>query len=283
MNDRVPPGDVFVRPENRLDGRVAVVTGAGGALGASIGERLAALGASVALLDVRPDNLAKLERRLTDAGHACRSIVCDVAEEASIRLAARKVEEWLGRCDVLVNCAGVFFPATPLESVSTEQWDKTFAVNARGAFLCVRYFGAMMLQHERGSIVNIGSIAATLPNSTCAYGPSKAAIVALTRQIAAEWGPRGIRANSVSPGFVITPLTEAFYADPDLSTQRETMVASRRIGQPGEIAEVVAFLATDAASYVNGHDFIADGGFTCMPLMLAQPAEHQPPSRRLAS
>jgi NAD(P)-dependent dehydrogenase (short-subunit alcohol dehydrogenase family) len=267
----------------QLDGRVAVVTGAGGGLGTAIVVRLAALGASVTALDLRTEILDVLTERLGSRKTQTQVIRCDVADEKSVIHAVREVKERFARCDVLVNCAGVFAPATPLEATSVEVWDRTFAVNVRGAFLCSKHFGALMLERESGSIINIASIAASLPNSTSAYGPSKAALVALAQQTAVEWGPRGVRANSVSPGLVVTPLTADFYADLEVANRRKSMVALRRIGQPDDVAAMVAFLASDAAAYVNGQDFVVDGGFQRTALMLAQPATHQPQSGRPAS
>lgn len=242
-----------------LAGRTAVVTGAAGGLGRAIVVYLAGLGATVVPLDLAvPPDAAE------------RTLACDITSEESVRDAAADVVARFGGCDILVNNAGILPPSSPLESIDAALWDKVLAVNLRGAFLCTRHFGASMLERGRGSIVNLSSIAAALPNAVSAYGPSKAAIVALTRQTAVEWGPRGVRANAVSPGLVRTPMSEAFYADPANHDVRRAAVASRRIGVPDDIASVVAFLASDAAAYVNGQEIVVDGGFVHTALMNLQ-------------
>jgi NAD(P)-dependent dehydrogenase (short-subunit alcohol dehydrogenase family) len=245
-----------------LAGRTAIVTGAAGGLGRAIVEYLAGLGASVVLLDL------EREEKLPEGQHL--ALACDITSDEAVRRAARTVVERFGGCDILVNNAGILPSAASLESIGAEGWDRVIAVNLRGSFLCTTHFGAAMLERGAGSIVNLASIAAALPNAVSAYGPSKAAILGLTRQIAVEWGPRGVRANAVSPGLVRTPMSETFYADPANHDTRRAAVAARRIGRPEEVASVVAFLASDASAYVNGQEIVVDGGFIHTALMNLQ-------------
>lgn len=245
-----------------LDGRTVVVTGAGGGLGRAIVTQLAALGARVVQVDL-PEAMGNLQGDHPALG-------CDVTQEGAVAAAARAVCERYERCDVLVNNAAVLPLAVPLDQLSAAQWDRVMDVNLKGAFLCARHFGASMLAAKSGSIVNVASVAAVLPNAAGAYGPSKAAILALTRQIAVEWGPQGVRANAVSPGLVRTPMSEGFYTDPANYERRAAAVASRRIGSPEDVASVVAFLASDASSYVNGQEIVVDGGFLLTALMNLQ-------------
>lgn len=246
-----------------LQGRVAVVTGAGGGLGGAISARLSAMGASVVMADLKePANLPSA---------SCMAIACNIADADAVEVMGRAVEQRYGRCDILVNNAGTKAMPVSLEDLPVADWDKVFNVNVRGAFLCSRVLARMMLARGSGSIINIASIGAQMPTRIGGYGPSKAALIGLTRQMAVEWGPRGIRANSVSPGFVLTPMSQAFYSDTQQHALRVAMLPARRIGEPQDIAGVVAFFATDAAAFVTGQDIVVDGGYTIAPLFNAQP------------
>lgn len=247
---------------NALAGRTAVVTGAGGGLGGAIMAQLAAMGAQVVALDLNEVPLDLPGEHL--------SLSCDITREDAVSAAALAVTRRFGRCDVLVNNAAVLPMPVALEATSEKLWQKVMDVNLKGTFLCCRHFGQEMLQAQRGSIVNLASIAAIAPNAVGAYGASKAAVLALTRQLAVEWGPRGLRANAVSPGLVRTPMSEPFYADPQNLATRTAKVASRRIGVPSDIASVVGFLACDASAYVNGQEIVVDGGFLHTSLMNLQ-------------
>jgi len=245
-----------------LAGRVAVITGAGGGLGSAMVERLAAMGAQVVATDMKPPQHAR----------AALALACDVTDESAVEGMAEAVKSRFGRCDILVNNAGIMAPVIPLEDLPTQVWDRVMGVNLRGAFLCAKYLARPMLAQGSGAIVNLASIGARVPNDIGPYGPSKAGVLGLTHQMAVEWGPRGVRANSVSPGMIRTPLSEHFYRNEKLHQGRIKVVPSRRIGRPDDIADAVAFLVSDAASYMNGQDIIVDGGFMRSALMNVQPA-----------
>jgi NAD(P)-dependent dehydrogenase (short-subunit alcohol dehydrogenase family) len=247
--------------DDALKGRVAVVTGAGGGLGGAIVRRLAQMGATVVATDLK-------EPAVADA----TAMACDVTEEASVELLARQVKEKFGRCDILINNAGVMAPVIPLEELPTATWDKVMNVNLKGAFLCAKHLARMMLAQSKGAIVNLASIGARVPSDIGPYGPSKAGVLGLTHQMAVEWGPRGIRANSVSPGMIRTPMSEHFYQNEKLHAGRKKVVPMGRIGVPDDIADAIAFMVSDAASYMNGQDIIIDGGFMRTALMNVQPA-----------
>jgi NAD(P)-dependent dehydrogenase (short-subunit alcohol dehydrogenase family) len=171
------------------------------------------------------------------------------------------VRKEFGRCDVLVNNAAIGANPTPLEEFPIELWDRMFNVNLRGALLCAQAMVPMMFERETGSIINISSIAAQVATKVGPYGPTKSGLLGLTRQMAVEWGPRGVRANAISPGMILTPLSEVHYRDPEKKQQRIKSIPTRRIGQPQDIADAVGFLASPASAYINGQDIVVDGGF----------------------
>ena len=260
----------------RLDGRVAVVTGAAGGIGQAIARRFQALGAHVVLMDQVLGPLEALGAELVQhGGPQPLPLICDLTQAEQVSDAAARVETDLGGAQILAANAGVLRPASSVADIDIADWDLTMAVNLRAPFLCARYFGAAMIAARKGAIVITGSVAAHLPNTTAAYGPSKAGVLALARQLAVEWGPYGIRTNTISPGLVRTPLSEHFYADPAASTRRLATVPLGRPATADEIASLVAFLASDAASYVNGQDLVADGGMQFSSLRYSAPPQFQ--------
>lgn len=249
--------------ENRgpLDSQVIVVTGGGQGLGQSISHKLSALGAVVVIADINVDSARQAADELTADGGRSLAIACDISDPDSVAAARVTVEEAFSRCDGLVNNAGIL-PKASLELETLDGWDRMMNVNLRGAFLATQQFGAMMREQGSGSIVNIGSIGGTVPTPDAgAYCVSKAGILALARQTALEWGPYGIRANAVSPGYMETPMTRDRYAEPGVREQRSAMVPLRRIADPEDVAGAVVFLMTPEASYISGQEILVDGGF----------------------
>ena len=214
------------------------------------------------MMDRSADLLAKAAGevlRLT--GATAQTIACDVSDPAAVDAAAQASEAQSGKCDVLVNNAALLRPGA-LDTLTLAEWNTLLSVNLGGYFLCAQVFGRQM-KGRGGSMVHVASVAGSHAQPVSgAYSVSKAGIIMLSRQIAIEWGPDGIRSNVVSPGLVETPLTEAIYATPGVRERREKSVPVRRIGRPQDIAEAALYLASPRAGYVNGDEIVVDGGFT---------------------
>lgn len=235
-----------------LEGKRAVVTGAAGGIGKAIAKAFREAGAEVALLDLDADAVAA---RAAEIGGT--AVVCDVTDAKSVAAAVAEV----GAADILVNNAA-FLSAGNLDAVDIGAWQKMLDVNLTGYLRCAQGFGAGMLARGSGALVHVGSISGNHQQAfSNAYSASKAGVSMLSRQLAFEWGPRGVRSNVVAPGLVRTALSEAFYADPKTKAAREKVVPLRRIGRVEDIAEAVLFFASDRASYISGQEVIVDGGY----------------------
>jgi len=253
-----------------FNGRVVVITGAAGGLGGTMVREFLLNGADVVLVDLRQDRLRQLTESLDVPDEQTMAWAGDLTDEKVVTELAAATNERFGHCDVLVNNAGTLGAPGPLAELSSSVWNQTLAVNLTAAMLCTRELGKMMISQHRGAIVNIASVGAHSPNTSPAYGVSKAGLMALTRHTAVEWGPLGIRANSVSPGFVMTEMSAAHYADPDLLALRTQLTPLRRIGAAEDIAGAVLYLAGEGAAFVNGQELVVDGGFLSAPLMHVQ-------------
>lgn len=259
-----------------LQDKVCVVTGAASGIGAAIALTLAQAGARVAVLDQDGEGAQRQALTLRRLGVGAVAVACDVAREADTLSAAALVRQALGPCAVLVNNAG-FLRAGALDSVPLDDWAQVLAVNLTGHLLCARAFGGDMRASGQGSIVNVASISGRFPQSgSGAYSASKAGVLLLSRQLALEWGPWGVRSNAICPGMVRTPLSEKFYEEPGLEARRAAVTASRRIGEPQDIAHVAAFLASPRSAYVNGAEITVDGGMSSMLMdMVPRPGYNQ--------
>lgn len=247
-----------------LEGRVVVVSGAGSGIGLAIAQALVDAGASVALLDRDGSAASAAAAALLERGARVLSLECDVSDAAAVADAAARVRRVLGPVQGLVNNAGLL-RAGALVDVTLEAWNQVLAVNLTGCLLCAREFGRDMLDAGAGSIVHIASISALHPQThSGAYSASKAGVLLLSKQLAAEWGPRGVRSNAICPGMIRTALSARFYETPGFEARRAAVTASRRVGEPSDIAEPALFLLSPRSGYVNGAELVVDGGLDCM-------------------
>src|SRR5438034_11090626 len=191
----------------------------------------------------------------------------DVTDSRRVSEVANQLASRYGGIDIIVNNAGIARSETPAENVADEHWLNVVDVNLNGTFWCCRAFGKHMLEAKSGSIVNIGSMSGFIvnkPQEQCYYNASKAAVHHLTKSLAAEWGARGVRVNAVAPTYISTPLNAfGINENPEMYKTWLEMTPMGRVGQPDEIASVVHFLASDAASLLTGSIVLVDGGYTC--------------------
>lgn len=247
-----------------LSGRVCVVSGAGSGIGAAIAKGLGQVGAKVALLDRNVTAAAEVAKEIQAMGSHALAVECDVSSEAAVKHAADVVRQELGPCYGLINNAGLLRPGA-LEDVSIDDWNAVLSVNLTGYLVCSREFSKDMFDQQKGSIVHIASISALHPQTRSgAYSPSKAGVLLMSRQMAAEWGPRGVRSNAICPGMIRTALSAKFYEEPGFEEKRSMVTANRRIGEPLDIANPAIFLTSDRSAYMNGAELLVDGGLGCM-------------------
>lgn len=236
----------------RFSGKVVIVTGAASGIGAATAARFAAEGALVTVSDLNePASLP---------GGAI-FLRADVTDEAQVQAMIAETVNRRGKLDCIVNNAGIG-TALPTASLPLESWERTFAVNSTGVFLCSKA-AIPHLEPTRGNIVNVASISGLAGDfQMTAYNASKGAVVNFTRALAMECGELGVRVNSVCPGVIVTPLAAGILENAQVREDWEERVPLHRLGQPEDVAGAIAFLASDDASYINGHNLVVDGGIT---------------------
>ena len=242
----------------RLDGRVALVTAAGAGIGRATAHALAQAGAAVAVTDIDEEAARQVAGEVGGEAHRL-----DVADEGEVRAVVAAVAGRHGRLDVLVNNAGLG-ARVPTVDLPAERWEQALAVGPTGSFYCAREAGRHMLAAGRGAVVNVASIMGLAggrhyPN--LAYHAAKGAVVNMTRALACEWAPHGVRVNAVAPTFVRTRLTEALLADPAMERRLLDDTPMGRLAEPEEVAAAILFLASDAAAMVTGVTLPVDGGW----------------------
>jgi 3-oxoacyl-[acyl-carrier protein] reductase len=241
-----------------LENKIALVTGAARGIGQAIALQLAADGADLALCDVKAEWLEDTAAKVKALGRRAETYAMDVANGAAVGEAVAKVLADFGRIDVLVNNAGITRD-TLLMRMSEEDWDAVLDINLKGAFLVTKAVVKPMMKQRSGAIVNIASVVGIMGNPGQAnYTASKAGLIALTKTTAKELGSRNVRVNAVAPGFIRTAMTDKL-AEPVKEAMLK-MVPLGRLGEPEDVAKAVAFLASDAAAYVNGQTLAVCGG-----------------------
>jgi len=247
-----------------LTGQVALVTGGSRGLGEEIAEGLAEAGASLMLLARREQWLTPAVEAMQKRGFRCEGALCDVSKPADVQSAVRQTMGAYGQIDILVNNAGVTWGAAA-EEMPLEKWESVLAVNLTGAFLFSQACGREMIKRKYGRVINVASIAglkSSMPQGIhyAGYAASKAGLLGLTRELAAQWAPHNIRVNAIAPGFFPSRMTEKVLeaAQPYI----ESGIPMARVGNPGELKGVAVFLAAPASNYITGQTIVVDGGAT---------------------
>ena len=238
-----------------LSGKLVVITGGGRGIGLATARRFLAQGSRVVVVDLA----------MTDPDLDAELLQVDVTDAEAVEAAASDVVARLGAPDVVLNAAGIVRSASA-EDMTVADWRQVVDIDLSGTFYVCQAFGRRMLDAGRGSVINIASMSGSIsnfPQKQVSYNAAKAGVVHLTKTLAGEWADRGVRVNSVSPGYIATDLTAALLErEPELGVTWRERTPMGRLGTPDEVASVILFLASEASSFMTGSDVIADGGYT---------------------
>ena len=249
----------------RLDGKKIFVTGGARGIGMNYARAVAEAGADVAIVDIDLDTAKETaERLMKETGRSFIAVQTDVTDPDSVDKMMETILEQFGKLDAAFCNAGICINV-PAEEMSYDVWKKVIDVNLNGMFLTNIAAGKQMLKQGYGSIINTASMSAhivNVPQPQCAYNASKAGVIQLTKSLAIEWATRGVRVNSISPGYIGTDLTLNSPALIPLIEQWNAMAPMHRLGKPEELQAIAVYLAGDASSFTTGSDFVIDGAFT---------------------
>lgn len=250
----------------RLDGKSIFVTGGARGIGKSVATAFAEAGANVTIVDIDINEAQKTANRIEQAtGARMIAVQADVTDQAQVDAMINEVLRTFGRLDAAFCNAGICMNI-PAEEMTSEQWSRVININLTGVFLTAQAAGKVMLQQGGGSIITTASMSAhivNVPQPQCAYNASKAGVIQLTKSLAVEWAKRGVRVNSISPGYMGTELTLGSESLKPLIEKWNAMSPAGRLGNPEELQSICVYLAGDTSSFTTGADFVVDGAFTC--------------------
>ncbi|MGN7384596.1 SDR family oxidoreductase [Paenibacillus sp. SAFN-117] len=247
-----------------LEGKVVVITGGAQGIGKSVAEHIAGVGADIVILDQQVEK-AQATAESIARDYNCRAIAIgvDVTKPDEVAAAIEQADAEMGKLDLLFNNAGIVIQK-PVVDLTPDEWLKVINVNLNGVFFVAQAFGRyLMARNKKGAIVNTASMSGTIvnyPQAQASYNTSKAGVVQLTKSLAVEWAEKGIRVNSISPGYIFTELTS--FVRQDWQDLWKELTPIKRMGKPEELAGAVIYLLSDSASFATGTDLIIDGGFT---------------------